>query len=308
MLIALLGPTASGKTHLAVELAYTLGGEIISADSRQLYRRMDIGTGKDLSEYVYNGQPIAYHLIDVLEPGEQCNLFAYQQMFYEVYKQLSARHTPMILCGGSGMYAEALLRNYELAPVAPDRELREKLEMLSDAELTAILATHQTLHNSTDTSSRKRLIRAVEIALASPTKAATQPQDIESLIFAIDLPQHARWQRIETRLTARLEVGLVEEVQSLLDEGIAPENLIYYGLEYKFVTLYLLGKIATREELFRQLNIAIRQFAKRQMTYLRGMERRGLQLHWLNGLETTETLLTTIRETIRQYGSRRANA
>lgn len=308
MLIALLGPTASGKTHLAVELAYTLGGEIISADSRQLYRRMDIGTGKDLSEYVYNGQPVAYHLIDVLEPGEQCNLFEYQQMFYEVYEQLSARHTPMILCGGSGMYAEALLRNYELAPVAPDRELREKLEILSDAELTAILATHQTLHNSTDTSSRKRLIRAVEIALASPTKAATQPQDIESLIFAIDLPQHARWQRIEARLTARLEAGLVEEVQSLLDEGIAPENLIYYGLEYKFVTLYLLGKIATREELFRQLNIAIRQFAKRQMTYLRGMERRGLQLHWLNGLEPTETLLTTIKETIRQYGSRRANA
>lgn len=308
MLIALLGPTASGKTHLAVELAYTLGGEIISADSRQLYRRMDIGTGKDLSEYVYNGQPIAYHLIDVLEPGEQCNLFEYQQMFYEVYEQLSARHTPMILCGGSGMYAEALLRNYELAPVAPDRELREKLEMLSDAELTAILATHQTLHNSTDTSSRKRLIRAVEIALASPTKTAAQPQDIESLIFAIDLPQHARWQRIEARLTARLEAGLVEEVQSLLDEGIAPENLIYYGLEYKFVTLYLLGKIATREELFRQLNIAIRQFAKRQMTYLRGMERRGLQLHWLNGLETTETLLTKIKETIRQYGSRRANA
>ncbi len=308
MLIALLGPTASGKTHLAVELAYTLGGEIISADSRQLYRRMDIGTGKDLSEYVYNGQPIAYHLIDVLEPGEQCNLFEYQQMFYEVYEQLSARHTPMILCGGSGMYAEALLRNYELAPVAPDRELREKLEMLSDAELTAILAAHQTLHNSTDTSSRKRLIRAVEIALANPETHKSKRKGIESLIFAIDLPQQARWQRIETRLTARLEVGLVEEVQSLLNEGIAPENLIYYGLEYKFVTLYLLGKIATREELFRQLNIAIRQFAKRQMTYLRGMERRGLQLYWLNGLEPTETLLTTIRETIRQYGSRRANA
>lgn len=308
MLIALLGPTASGKTHLAVELAYTLGGEIISADSRQLYRRMDIGTGKDLSEYVYNGQPVAYHLIDVLEPGEQCNLFEYQQMFYNVYNQLSASHTPMILCGGSGMYAEAILRNYQLAPVAPDIDLRERLEKLSDAELTELLSARQTLHNSTDTSSRKRLIRAVEIALASPTKTAAQPQDIESLIFAIDLPQHARWQRIEARLTARLETGLVEEVQSLLDEGIAPENLIYYGLEYKFVTLYLLGKIATREELFRQLNIAIRQFAKRQMTYLRGMERRGLQLHWLNGLETTQTLLTTIRETIRQYGSRRANA
>jgi len=307
MLIALLGPTASGKTHLAVELAYTLGGEIISADSRQLYRRMDIGTGKDLSEYVYNGQPIAYHLIDVLEPGEQCNLFEYQQMFYEVYEQLSARHTPMILCGGSGMYAEALLRNYELAPVAPDRELREKLEMLSDAELTAILAAHQTLHNSTDTSSRKRLIRAVEIALANPETHKSKRKGIESLIFAIDLPQQARWQRIETRLTARLEVGLVEEVQSLLNEGIAPENLIYYGLEYKFVTLYLLGKIATRDALFTQLNIAIRQFAKRQMTYLRGMERRGLQLHWLDGLQPSATLLEQIQQTISQYESKPTN-
>ena len=299
MLIALLGPTASGKTHLAVELAYTLGGEIISADSRQLYRRMDIGTGKDLSEYVYNGQPITYHLIDVLEPGEQCNLFEYQQMFYEVYEQLSARHTPMILCGGSGMYAEALLRNYELAPVAPDRELREILEVLSDAELTAILAAHQTLHNSTDTSSRKRLIRAVEIALANPETHKSKRKGIESLIFAIDLPQQARWQRIEARLTARLDAGLIEEVQSLLNEGIAPENLIYYGLEYKFVTLYLLGKIATRDALFTQLNIAIRQFAKRQMTYLRGMERRGLQLHWLNGLAPTEELLAQIRDQIK---------
>ena len=307
MLIALLGPTASGKTHLAVELAYTLGGEIISADSRQLYRRMDIGTGKDLSEYVYNGQPVAYHLIDVLEPGEQCNLFEYQQMFYEVYEQLSARHTPMILCGGSGMYAEAILRNYQLAPVAPDINLRERLEKLSDAELTELLAAHQTLHNSTDTSSRKRLIRAVEIALASPTKATQQPQDIESLIFAIDLPQQARWQRIEKRLKARLDAGLIEEVQSLLNEGIAPENLIYYGLEYKFVTLYLLGEIATRDALFTQLNIAIRQFAKRQMTYLRGMERRGLCLHWLNGLEATETLLTKIKETISQYESKPTN-
>lgn len=307
MLIALLGPTASGKTHLAVELAYTLGGEIISADSRQLYRRMDIGTGKDLSEYVYNGQPIAYHLIDVLEPGEQCNLFAYQQMFYEVYEQLSARHTPMILCGGSGMYAEALLRNYELAPVAPDRELREKLEMLSDAELTAILATHQTLHNSTDTSSRKRLIRAVEIALANPETHKSKRKGIESLIFTIDLPQQARWQRIEKRLKARLDAGLIEEVQSLLNKGIAPENLIYYGLEYKFVTLYLLGKIATRDALFTQLNIAIRQFAKRQMTYLRGMERRGLQLHWLDGLQPSATLLEQIQQTIGQYGSKPTN-
>lgn len=307
MLIALLGPTASGKTHLAVELAYTLGGEIISADSRQLYRRMDIGTGKDLSEYVYNGQPIAYHLVDVLEPGEQCNLFEYQQMFYEVYEQLSARHTPMILCGGSGMYAEALLRNYQLAPVAPDIDLRERLEKLSDAELTELLAAHQTLHNSTDTSSRKRLIRAVEIALANPETHKSKRKGIESLIFAIDLPQQARWQRIEKRLKVRLDAGLIEEVQSLLNEGIAPENLIYYGLEYKFVTLYLLGEIATRDALFTQLNIAIRQFAKRQMTYLRGMERRGLCLHWLNGLEATETLLTKIKETISQYESKPTN-
>ena len=303
MLIALLGPTASGKTHLAVELAHEMGAHILSADSRQLYRRMNIGTGKDLDEYNYKGQTVPYHLIDILEPGEQCNLFEYQQLFYAMYDQLSASHTAMILCGGSGMYAEAILRNYELAPVAPDAELRSKLEQLSDTELTALLASRQTLHNTTDTSSRKRLIRAVEIALASPTGGIKRGREIESLIFAITLPQEARWQRIETRLKARLAAGLIEEVQSLLDEGIAPEKLIYYGLEYKFVTLYLLGEIPTREQLFTQLNIAIRQFAKRQMTYLRGMERRGLRLHWLDGLAPTEELLAKIRERVKSVTS-----
>lgn len=303
MLIALLGPTASGKTHLAVELAHDIGAHILSADSRQLYRRMNIGTGKDLDEYNYKGQAVPYHLIDILEPGEQCNLFEYQQLFYAVYDQLSASHTTMILCGGSGMYAEAILRNYELAPVVPDAELHSKLELLSDAELTALLASRQALHNSTDTSSRKRLIRAVEIAMATPAGSAKRRQKIESLIFAISLPQEIRWQRIETRLKARLAAGLIEEVQSLLDEGITPEKLIYYGLEYKFVTLYLLGEIPTREQLFAQLNIAIRQFSKRQMTYLRGMERRGLRLHWLDGLAPTEELSAQIRERVKSVTS-----
>ncbi len=303
MLIALLGPTASGKTRLAVELAHEMGAHVLSADSRQLYRRMNIGTGKDLDEYNYKGQTVPYHLIDILEPGEQCNLFEYQQLFYTVYDQLNASQTPTILCGGSGMYAEAILRNYELAPVARDAELRSKLEQLSDTELTALLASRQTLHNNTDTSSRKRLIRAVEIAMATPAGSAKRRQKIESLIFAISLPQEARWQRIETRLKARLAAGLIEEVQSLLDEGIAPEKLIYYGLEYKFVTLYLLGEIPTREHLFTQLNIAIRQFSKRQMTYLRGMERRGLRLHWLDGLAPTEELLAKIRERVKSVTS-----
>lgn len=301
MLIALLGPTASGKTHLAVELAYDLHAHILSADSRQLYRRMNIGTGKDLQEYLYNGITIPHHLIDLYEPGEQCNLFAYQQHFHEVYNTLSQKQTQMILCGGSGMYAEAILRNYELVPIAPNPELREKLEQLTTEELTTMLAAHQTLHNSTDTSSRKRLIRAIEIALDSPQKETQSTHKLESIVFAIDLPQYARWQRIESRLKARMEAGLIEEVQSLLNEGIPPENLIYYGLEYKFVTLFLLGKIPTRNTLFQQLNIAIRQFAKRQMTYLRGMERRGIKLHWLNGLEPSYILLNQIKKTLQEY-------
>ncbi len=292
-LIGLLGPTASGKTHLGVALAARLGAEIISADSRQLYRRMDIGTGKDLSEYELAGQKIPYHLIDCFEPGEQCNLFIYQKLFYEVWDRLRAAGTPTILCGGSGMYAEAILRGYSLAEVPPDLALRAQLEKRSDAELIALLASHQSLHNTTDTSSRKRLIRAVEIALATPNEKEKPIHEIpESLTFAISLPQEIRWKRISERLRARLEEGLISEIASLLNEGITPSQLIYYGLEYKYVTHYLLGEIASEEELYEQLNIAIRQFSKRQMTYLRGMERRGIALHWLDGTRPSEELVS----------------
>jgi tRNA dimethylallyltransferase len=297
-LIALLGPTASGKTHLAVMLAAKLGAHILSADSRQVYRSMDIGTGKDLQEYCYQGQNIPYHLIDIFAAGEQCNLFNYLNLFYQIYDQLEAQQTPMILCGGSGMYAEAILRNYNLVPVAPQADLRTDLEMLSDDELKALLTQHQTLHNTTDTSSRKRLIRAVEIALASQADTHTVHPTIENFIFALDVPQALRWQRIEQRLKDRLENGLVEEVRTLLVEGLTTEQLIYYGLEYKYVTQFVMGEITSREELFRRLNIAIRQFAKRQMTYLRGMERRGLTLHWLDGTLHPDALLNTMLEQI----------
>ncbi len=298
-LIALLGPTASGKTHLAVALAARLGAEIVSADSRQLYRRMDIGTGKDLGEYEIAGRRIPYHLIDIFEPGEQCNLFVYQQRFYDVWEKLKAAGTPTILCGGSGMYAEAILRGYRLAAVEPNLALRAQLEERTDEELIAILASHQSLHNTTDTSSRKRLIRAVEIALSSSEKEVKERELLPSLTFAVSLPQEVRWKRIVCRLKARLDSGLIEEVDSLLKEGLSPEQLIYYGLEYKYVTQYLLGEIPSREELYQQLNIAIRQFSKRQMTYLRGMERRGIVLHWLDGTRPPEALIAEMEDIIR---------
>ncbi len=299
MLIAILGPTASGKTHLAVRLAASYNAHILSADSRQLYKRMDIGTGKDLNEYCINGKNIPYHLIDILEPGTACTLFDYQKLFYEIYDKLYTEQEQMILCGGSGMYAEAILRNYHLAEVPPNPQLRTQWETYSDEQLTTLLAAQHPLHNTTDTSSRKRLIRALEIATATPQAPTTNYHEpIPSIIFAIHLPQALRWQRIENRLRTRLQNGLIEEIQALLTEGIAPEQLIYYGLEYKFVTLYLQGKIETQTELFRQLNIAIRQFAKRQMTYLRGMERRGLTLHWIDGQKTTDELLADIHETL----------
>lgn len=297
--VALLGPTASGKTHLAVALAARLGAEIVSADSRQLYRRMDIGTGKDLSEYEVAGRRIPYHLIDIFEPGEQSNLFAYQQRFYEVWDRLQAAGTPVILCGGSGMYAEAILRGYRLAEVAPNPELRKQLEERTDEELIGILASHQPLHNTTDTSSRKRLIRAVEIALSTREVEGEGRAGLQGVTFAISLPQEIRWKRISERLKTRLESGLVEEVDSLLKESISPAQLIYYGLEYKYVTQYLLGEITSRETLYEQLNIAIRQFSKRQMTYLRGMERRGITLHWLDGTRPPAELVREMEETLR---------
>lgn len=286
-MITILGPTASGKTTLAAHLAAKTGAEIISADSRQVYRGMDIGTGKDLADYVVDGKKIPYHLIDICEPGTKYNLFRYQEDFLNAYEGIRNRGVKPILCGGTGLYIEAVLKGYSLSPVPQNAELRERLAGKSLEELTAMLVelkkkTGSTMHNRSDVDTAQRAIRAIEIEehnLNNPMPERECPP-IDSLIIGVDIDRDERRRKITNRLKARLEDGMVEEIQGLLRRGIPAEDLIYYGLEYKFVTEYVTGKL-TYDEMFRQLEIAIHQFAKRQMTWLRGMERRGFRLHWL---------------------------
>ncbi|MBQ8989412.1 MAG: tRNA (adenosine(37)-N6)-dimethylallyltransferase MiaA, partial [Prevotella sp.] len=272
-MITILGPTASGKTPVATHLAAEIGGEIISADSRQVYRRMDIGTGKDLADYVVDGRQIPYHLIDIREPGTKYNLFEYQQDFYDVYQDVRSRGAVPILCGGTGLYIEAVLKGYKLSPVPQNQPLRDSLEGKSLEELTAMLIhlkekNGSNMHNKTDVDSCQRAIRAIEIEtynLEHPTPRRDLPP-VDSIIIGIDIDRELRREKITRRLKARLEEGMVEEVKALLDEGIPAENLLYYGLEYKYVTEYLTGQ-TSYEEMFARLEIAIHQFAKRQMTW-----------------------------------------
>ena len=304
-MITILGPTASGKTPLAAALALQIGGEIISADSRQVYRRMDIGTGKDLADYTItnNREPITnnrepiivpYHLIDIVEPGTKYNLFQYQQDFYDAYRQIVERGNTPILCGGTGLYIEAVLKGYQLSPVPQNPELRQRLEGKSLEELTELLRTLKAqngsvMHNTTDVDSCQRAIRAIEIEeynLHTPTPKRELPP-VDSLIIGVDIDREERRQKITRRLKQRLENGMVEEVKGLLDEGIPAEDLIYYGLEYKFVTEYITGQLSY-EEMFKRLEIAIHQFAKRQMTWFRGMERRGFTIHWIDAMQPME--------------------
>ena len=283
-MITILGPTASGKTPVAARLAAEIGGEIISADSRQVYRRMDIGTGKDLGDY--GGVP--YHLIDICEPGTKYNLFQYQQDFYDVYQDIRSRGAVPILCGGTGLYIEAVLKGYKLSPVPQNQPLRDSLEGKSLEELTQMLTelkarNGSNMHNTTDVDSCQRAIRAIEIEtynLEHPTPCRELPP-VESVIIGISIDRELRREKITRRLKARLEEGMISEVQALLDEGIAPDDLIYYGLEYKFVTEYLTGQ-CSYDEMFQRLEIAIHQFAKRQMTWFRGMERRGFTINWID--------------------------
>ncbi|MBR5512020.1 MAG: tRNA (adenosine(37)-N6)-dimethylallyltransferase MiaA [Bacteroidaceae bacterium] len=282
-LISIIGPTACGKTSLAVEVARAMGGEILSADSRQVYRGMDIGTGKDLSEYGDGASRVPYHLIDIVDAGEKYNLFEFQRDFLEAYNGVNARGALPVLCGGSGLYVESVLRGYRLIPVPENPELRERLENHSLEELTAMLATYKVLHNTTDVDTKKRAIRAIEI---EEHYARTPQQEREfpllsSLIIGLDVDREVRRSRISNRLKARLDEGLVDEVRKLLDEGVSPEQLIYYGLEYKFVTLFLMGAMSF-DEMYKGLETAIHQFAKRQMTWFRGMERRGLNINWID--------------------------
>ena len=293
-MITILGPTASGKTDLAAHLAARLNAEIISADSRQVYRGMDIGTGKDLADYVVEGHVIPYHLIDICEPGTKYNLFRYQQDFLDSYEEIRSRGALPILCGGTGLYIEAVLKGYSLSPVPQNPALRTELEGKNLEELTNILVdlkrrNHSVMHNKTDVDSCQRAIRAIEIETYNLTKPTEERQcpPIESLIIGVDIDREARRKKITNRLKARLEEGMVGEIEGLLKQGIPAEDLIYYGLEYKFVTEYLIGKLSYNE-MFRQLEIAIHQFAKRQMTWFRGMERRGFTIHWVNAAQKME--------------------
>ena len=286
-MITILGPTACGKTTLAAHLAARIGGEIISADSRQVYRRMDIGTGKDLDDYVVDGKQIPYHLIDIMEPGTKYNLFQYQQDFHDAYNDIRSRGAEPILCGGTGLYIEAALKGYALSPVPQNAELRASLEGKSLEELTSMLVllkqkNGSTMHNTTDVDTAQRAIRAIEIETYNAEHPMPERQlpGVESLVIGVNIDREARRERITQRLRQRLENGMVEEIRAIIDSGVAPEDLIYYGLEYKYVTEYVIGK-TSYEEMFRALEIAIHQFAKRQMTWFRGMERRGTVIHWI---------------------------
>ena len=295
-MITILGPTASGKTPVAARLAAEIGGEIISADSRQVYRRMDIGTGKDLEDY----GSVPYHLIDICEPGTKYNLFEYQQDFYDVYQQIRSRGAVPILCGGTGLYIEAVLKGYHLSPVPQNQALRDSLEGKSLDELSQMLAdltakTGSNMHNTTDVDSCQRAIRAIEIEtynLEHPTPRRELPP-VDSIIIGIDIDRELRREKITRRLKTRLDHGMVEEVRALLDEGIPAEDLIYYGLEYKFLTEYLTGQLSY-DEMFQRLEIAIHQFAKRQMTWFRGMERRGFKIHWISATLPMEEKIAQI--------------
>lgn len=294
-LITILGPTASGKTPLAVALADKLGTEVISGDSRQVYRRMDLGTGKDLVDYTVNGHEVPYHLIDIVEPGYKYNVFEYQRDFLKAYEAISAKGKVPVLCGGTGMYIESVLKGYRLLPVPENPELRASLEGKSLAELTTILEGYKKLHNSTDVDTAKRAIRAIEIEeyyKQQPPEYREFPS-LHSLIIGVDIDRELRREKITRRLKQRLEEGMVEEVRGLLAEGIHPDNLIYYGLEYKFLTQYAIGEL-TYDEMFHQLETAIHQFAKRQMTWFRGMERRGFTIHWLDATLPMEEKLEHI--------------
>ena len=283
-ILAVVGPTACGKTSLAVDLALSIGGaEIISVDSRQVYRGMDIGTGKDIAEYTRNGVTVPSHLIDIADAGEKYNLFEFQRDFLVAYEDVKRRGAFPIMCGGSGLYVESVLKGYRLLPVPENPALRARLETKTLEELTAMLATYKQLHNNTDTDSKKRAIRAIEIEeyyLSRPVEERSFPQ-LNALVVGVSVERDVRRERISCRLRERLEQGMVDEVRALLNSGLAPEQLIYYGLEYKYLTLYITGAMGY-DDMVKGLETAIHQFAKRQMTWFRGMEKRGVDIRWVD--------------------------
>ncbi len=294
-IITVLGPTASGKTSFAATLAAMFNTEIISADSRQVYRGMTMGTGKDLEDYFVDGKQIPYHLIDVCEPGYKYNLFEYQHDFYKAFDNIKSRGKTPILCGGTGLYIESVLKGYKLLDVPENQDLREELKSKTLEELAVILSSYKTLHNKTDIDSIRRAIRAIEIEEYYLTKdpGINEYSPLDSLIIGLDIDRELRRKKITDRLKKRLDEGMLDEVRMLLNQGLSPEDLMYYGLEYKFLTLHVIGKI-TYNEMFIQLETAIHQFAKRQMTWFRGMERRGFYIHWIDSTLPTEEKISRV--------------
>ena len=300
-LIAILGPTASGKTLFAATLAAELHTEIISADSRQVYRSMDLGTGKDLADYIVNEKQVPYHLIDIANPGYKYNVFEYQRDFLNAYETIRQKGCLPIVCGGTGMYLESVLKGYRLLPVPENQELRSRLAGKSLEELTKILRGYKNLHNTTDVDTAKRAIRAIEIEeFYAHTPIEERPfPTLNSLIIGVDIDRELRREKITHRLRQRLAEGMIDEVKQLIEQGIHPEDLIYYGLEYKYLTLYIIGKL-NYDEMFHQLEIAIHQFAKRQMTWFRGMERRGFTIHWINARCPMEEKIAFVKAKLKE--------
>lgn len=298
-MITLLGPTATGKTRIAAHIAETCDGEIISADSRQVYRRMDLGTGKDYDDYIVNGVRIPYHLIDIAEPGDEYNVFSFRRDFYTAFRDIVARQKQPILCGGSGMYLEAVLKNYQLEEVPENPALRKELAGKTLRELVEILNTFKTPHNTTDTTSIERAVRAIEIgSFAGQNPSETRADfEINHKVFGISLPREVIRARITERLKWRLEQGMISEVEKLLKSGLHPEQLSFYGLEYRYLTDYVTRKISY-PEMFEKLNTAIHQFAKRQMTWFRRMEKRGINIEWIDGKNAAdETARSILKKT-----------
>ncbi len=301
-LVAIVGATASGKTGFAAHLAKQMNGEIISADSRQVYRGMDIGTGKDYDDYIVDGKTVPYHLIDIVDAGYQYNVYEYQKDFLNVYNNLQRQGKQAILCGGTGMYIDAVLKGYKLINVPVNQELRNKLNEKTLEELCMILASMKSLHATTDTCNKKRVVRAIEIEMyyeEHPEIDHYYPK-INYLLLGIKFDRNSRRQRISKRLKERLENGMLDEVKSLLKRGLTPEQIMYYGLEYKFLTKHIIGELSY-DAMYQKLETAIHQFAKRQMTWFRGMERRGMHIHWLDGYMTTDEKLNRTRQIIALY-------
>ena len=296
-LVTILGPTACGKTSLAVALADRLKTAVISADSRQVYRSMDLGTGKDLNEYTIDGREVPYHLIDIVDAGYKYNVFEYQRDFLKVYESLRAEDQLPVLCGGTGMYLESVLRGYRLVEVPENKDLRAALADKSLEELTDILRGYKQLHNTTDVDTCKRAIRAIEIEeyyRSCPVEERYFPQ-INCLTIGVDVDREVRRNRITRRLHERLENGMVDEVRGLLEKGVTAEQLMYYGLEYKYLTQYIIGELSY-DEMVKGLEIAIHQFAKRQMTWFRGMEKRGVHIHWIDAMQPREKQVEQIKK------------